>query len=78
MRTGCWDCLRSRIDLFEVTMLKPMAFGAFVALFVTKGACRMVTEICLGDATRIKGLIRKARNIIREMNIKLIFKVFTI
>lgn len=59
-------------------MLNPMVFGAFVALFVTKGACRMVTEICLGDATRIKGLIRKARNIIREMNIKLIFKVFTI
>lgn len=59
-------------------MLNPMAFGAFVALFVMKGSCRMVTEICLGDATRIKGLIRKARNIIREMNIKLIFKVFTI
>lgn len=55
-----------------------MVFGAFVALFVMKGARRMVTEICLGDATRIKGLIRKARNIIREMNIKLIFKVFTI
>jgi hypothetical protein len=59
-------------------MLKPMAFGAFVALFVMKGTRRMVTEICLGDATRIKGLIRKARNIMREMNIKLIFKVFTI
>lgn len=36
MRTGCWDCLRSRIDLFEVTMLNPMAFGAFVALFVMR------------------------------------------
>lgn len=55
-----------------------MAFGAFVALFVMKGARRMVTEICLGDETRIKGLIRKARNIMREMIIKLIFKVFTI
>lgn len=55
-----------------------MAFGAFVALFVMKGSCRILTEICLGDATRIKGLIRKARNIMREMNIKLIFKVFTI
>lgn len=59
-------------------MLNPMAFGAFVALFVMKGSCRILTEICLGDETRIKGLIRKARNIIREMNIKLIFKVFTI
>ena len=59
-------------------MLNPMAFGAFVALFVMKGSCRILTEICLGDATRIKDLIRKARNIIREMNIKLIFKVFTI
>lgn len=59
-------------------MLNPMAFGAFVALFVMKGSCRILTEICLGDATRIKGLIHKARNIIREMNIKLIFKVFTI
>jgi hypothetical protein len=59
-------------------MLNLMAFGAFVALFVMKGARRMVTEICLGDATRIKGLIHKARNIMREMIIKLIFKVFTI
>jgi hypothetical protein len=31
-----------------------------------KGARRMVTEICLGDETRIKGLIRKARNIMRD------------
>lgn len=30
------------------------------------------------DEVRIKGLIRNARNIMREMNIKLIFKVFTI
>lgn len=59
MRTGCWDCLRSRIDLFEVTMLNPMAFGAFVALFVMKGSCRILRRFASVMRLELKAYFAK-------------------